>query len=43
MILRNNGDLLVLAPSLIITREETSMMLETVERALTAAGKHFRL
>jgi len=43
MILRNNGDLLVLAPPLIITREETCMMLDLTERAIAAAVEHFKL
>ena len=43
MILRNNGDLLVLAPPLIITREETCMMLDLTERAIAAAIEHFKL
>ena len=43
MILRNNGDLLVLAPSLTITRDEADYMLDRVERAIQAAVKHFKL
>jgi adenosylmethionine-8-amino-7-oxononanoate aminotransferase len=43
MILRNNGNLLVLAPSLIITREQVDEMLGLVDRALTAAAKEFGL
>jgi len=34
MILRNNGNILVLAPSLIITRKETDMMLDKIRAAL---------
>ncbi len=43
MILRNNGDILVLAPSLIITREEADYMLDLVEQALHAAVEHFEI
>jgi putrescine---pyruvate transaminase len=43
MILRNNGDLLVLAPSLIIKRQEADFMLGLMERAIGAAMKHFRI
>jgi len=43
LILRNNGDLLVLAPSLTITREETDLMLGTIEQALVEATAHFQL
>jgi len=41
MILRNNGDILVLAPSLIITREEADFMLDLIESAVTEAAGHF--
>ena len=37
MILRNNGDILVIAPSLIITREEADWVLDLMEQAITAA------
>lgn len=43
MILRNNGDILVLAPSLIISREETDFMLGLIEQAVMAAARHFCL
>jgi len=43
MILRNNGDILVLAPPLIITQEETDMVLDTIDRALAAAVREFGL
>jgi len=43
MILRNNGDILVLAPALIMTDEEVDWMLDLMERAIVAAMKHFRL
>jgi len=41
MILRNNGDILVIAPSLIITKEETDMMLEIIEMGIKEAIKKF--
>jgi len=41
MILRNNGDILVYAPALIMTREEIDQMLDTTEEALAAAVRHF--
>ena len=43
MILRNNGEILVLAPSLIITKEEIDMVVEMVDGALTAATQEFIL
>lgn len=43
MILRNNGDILVLAPSLIITREECDLMLGLIESAVTEAAAHYGL
>jgi putrescine aminotransferase len=43
MILRNNGNILVLAPSLIISREEVDMVIDTIDRALDAAERHFGL
>ena len=43
MILRNNGNILVLAPSLIITREQTDEMLGLIDQALVAAAKEFGL
>ena len=43
MILRNNGDILVIAPSLIITREEADSMLDLMDRAITAAALEFGL
>lgn len=36
MILRNNGDILVIAPSLIITQAEAEWVVELMDRALTA-------
>jgi adenosylmethionine-8-amino-7-oxononanoate aminotransferase len=41
MILRNNGNILVLAPSLIITREQVDEMLGLIDRALTEAEREF--
>lgn len=43
MILRNNGDILVLAPSLVITPDEVQMVAEMIDRALCAAESHFKL
>ena len=43
MILRNNGDILVYAPALIMTREEIDAMLAGTEEALIAAIKQFKL
>jgi adenosylmethionine-8-amino-7-oxononanoate aminotransferase len=43
MILRNNGEILVLAPSLIITREEVDFVADMIDQALTAAARQFDL
>ena len=43
MILRNNGEILVLAPSLIITTEEVDLVVDVLDRALTAAELEFKL
>jgi adenosylmethionine-8-amino-7-oxononanoate aminotransferase len=43
LILRNNGEILVLAPSLIITREEIDMLVEKMDRVLEAAAGQFGL
>lgn len=43
MILRNNGDILVLAPALTMTREQYDFMLDLTEKAIAAAMKHFKL
>ncbi len=43
MILRNNGDILVLAPSLVLTRDEADFMLDHMEEAIVAAQEHFGL
>ena len=39
MILRNNGDILVFAPALIITEAEIEQIVGTLDRALSAAEK----
>jgi adenosylmethionine-8-amino-7-oxononanoate aminotransferase len=41
MILRNNGNILVLAPSLIITRAQVDEMLGLIEQAIAGAEKGF--
>ncbi|MFH2068910.1 MAG: aspartate aminotransferase family protein [Candidatus Omnitrophota bacterium] len=43
MILRNNGDILVIAPALNINRESVDFMLDLIDKSLTAAVKHFKL
>ncbi|MDO9528963.1 MAG: aminotransferase class III-fold pyridoxal phosphate-dependent enzyme, partial [Syntrophales bacterium] len=43
MILRNNRNTLVIAPALVITREEIDMMLGKVHKAIPLAMKHFGL
>jgi len=43
MILRNNGDILVLAPSLVLTRNEADFMLDHMEEAIVAAQEHYGL
>ena len=43
MILRNNGDILVTAPALVMSREEIDFMLEMIDKSLQAAMKHFKL
>ncbi len=43
MILRNNGNILVLAPSLVITQAEAEMVIDKIDQALAAAMKEFRL
>jgi adenosylmethionine-8-amino-7-oxononanoate aminotransferase len=42
MILRNNGDILVIAPSLIITREEAAWVSDLIDRAITKALQEIR-
>lgn len=41
MILRNNGDILVIAPALIIKKEEADFMLVLIDEAIGAAEEHF--
>jgi 4-aminobutyrate--pyruvate transaminase len=43
MILRNNGDTLVIAPALTTTGEEINYMLDQIDRAIGHAEKHFGL
>ena len=43
MILRNNADTLVIAPALVMTREEVDIMIGKVNEAIQAAMKHFGL
>jgi len=43
MILRNNGDILVIAPSLIISQAEADFMLDLFEGAIAGAAAHFGL
>ena len=41
MILRNNGDILVIAPALVMSREEIDWMLDSIESAVEAAIREF--
>ncbi|OGO81440.1 MAG: hypothetical protein A2Y21_07185 [Clostridiales bacterium GWC2_40_7] len=41
MIIRNNGDILVIAPSLTITKEQADFMLDLMEEAILKAVEHF--
>jgi len=41
LILRNNGNILVLAPSLIITREEIDLVVDKIDQAVTEAIREF--
>ncbi len=43
MILRNNGEILVIAPSLTMTREEMDIMLTRLNKVIPLAMKHFGL
>ncbi len=43
MILRNNGDILVIAPALNITKDSVDFMLGLMDKAIAAAVKHFKL
>jgi len=42
MILRNNGDILVMAPALIMTREQADEMVGEMDQAIAEAMKHCR-
>jgi len=43
MILRNNGDILVIAPALVMTRKQIDEMLDLMEGAIAAATELFKL
>lgn len=43
MILRNNGDILVIAPALVMSGEQVDTMLGLIDEAIAAATKHFSL
>ncbi|RKY64758.1 MAG: hypothetical protein DRQ02_11085 [Candidatus Latescibacterota bacterium] len=43
MILRNNGDILVIAPAFTMAKEEADKMLELMEQGICEAIKHFGL
>jgi adenosylmethionine-8-amino-7-oxononanoate aminotransferase len=43
MILRNNGDILVIAPALIINESEINFMIDIFDEAISAASKHYNL
>ena len=43
MILRNNGDILVIAPALILTREQADYMLDMIDEAIGAATEQLKL
>lgn len=43
MILRNNGDILVFAPALVITEQEIDLIVGTLDRALSEAEKELCL
>lgn len=43
MILRNNGDILVIAPALVITQEQIDEMIALMAKAISAAARHFRI
>lgn len=43
MILRNNGDTLVIAPAITTTREEINIMLGQIDESISQAMKHFNL
>jgi len=41
MILRNNGDLLVMAPALVMTNEQADEMVDGLDKAIEAAAREF--
>ena len=41
MILRNNGNMLVIAPPLVISNEEIDQIVDYLRRAIKDAMKHF--
>ncbi len=43
MIIRNNGDILVLAPPFVITREQIDEVVDTMDAGIAAAVEHFHL
>ena len=43
MILRNNGNMLVIAPALVMTYEEFDMVMDFLHKGILAAMKHFKL
>lgn len=43
MILRNNADILVVAPSLILSKDEADEMLGKIDQVISEAIKHFKL
>ncbi len=43
MILRNNGDILVIAPALTITKEQADEIIGTIDSAIAGAIRHFKL
>ena len=43
MILRNNGDMLVIAPAMVITKEEIDIMLGKINEAIAFSMQHFGL
>jgi putrescine---pyruvate transaminase len=43
MILRNNAETLVIAPAIVMSKEEIDTMIATIEKGIVAAIKHFEL
>jgi len=43
MILRNNDDILVIAPALVLSKKECDFMLDLMEKSIVAAVKEFKL